>query len=148
METLREQDRTGRSRSEAERDDAPRRRRDPRTEAGRALATVQSAVFVATGLWPVVHMASFEAVTGRKRERWLVQTMGVLIASVGAALAIGARRGVRSETVALGVGSAAALGACDIVFVARRRISPVYLVDAVMEATFVVAWLVMRRLAR
>ena len=34
------------------------------------------------GLWPLVDMRSFEAVTGRKRDRWLVNTVGLLLASL------------------------------------------------------------------
>jgi hypothetical protein len=29
-----------------------------------------------TGVWPIPHLQSFEAVTGPKKERWLVKTMG------------------------------------------------------------------------
>ncbi len=36
-----------------------------------AVALAQAVLYVATGVWPLVHMRSFEAVTGRKRERWL-----------------------------------------------------------------------------
>lgn len=38
--------------------------------------------------------------------------------------------------------SAAGLSLIDLVFVARRRISPVYLLDAAAEAALVAAWAV------
>ena len=38
--------------------------------------------------------------------------------------------------------SAAGLGLIDVIFVARGRISPVYLLDAAAEAALVVAWAV------
>ncbi|HEY8075873.1 MAG TPA: hypothetical protein VIF62_17220 [Labilithrix sp.] len=104
----------------------------------RTLAAAQAAIYVGTGLWPVVHLASFEAVTGPKRERWLVKTMGLLIGAVGVTLALG--RPTR-ETALLGAASAAALGACDVVYAAKRRISPVYLLDAVLEGAFIVGWI-------
>lgn len=88
-----------------------------------------------TGIWPVLHMRSFEAVTGPKRERWLVKTMGLFIAAVGVAL--GTTRDVR----VLGITTAAALCACDVVYAGKRRISPVYLLDAVVEGALVAGWI-------
>lgn len=39
----------------------------------------QGIYYVASGLWPLLHMRSFEAVTGPKRDKWLVNTVGALI---------------------------------------------------------------------
>jgi hypothetical protein len=110
---------------------------------------LQGAFYVATGLWPIVHMRSFEAVTGPKVDRWLVKTMGGLIAAVGASLIAGGmdRSGSRSLPW-LGVGSAAALGAADVIFVAKRRISRVYLLDAAAELGLIAGWWVESRLTR
>src|SRR4051794_34537304 len=44
----------------------------------RALIT-QSVYYVVTGLAPFVSRRAFEAVTGPKREWWLVQTVGALL---------------------------------------------------------------------
>jgi hypothetical protein len=41
----------------------------------------------------------------------------------------------------LASGSAAGLGGVDLVYVSKRRISPVYLFDAVAEAGIILAWL-------
>jgi hypothetical protein len=38
-------------------------------------------------------------------------------------------------------GSAAALGAIDAVYVAKHRISPIYLVDAAAQAPIVAGWI-------
>jgi hypothetical protein len=110
----------------------------------RALACAQSAVFVSTGIWPALHMRSFERVTGPKRERWLVKTMGLFIAAAGAALGAAAAsrsREVPGSTVVLGAASAATLAACDVVFAAEGRIRKVYLLDAALESLFVAGWL-------
>ncbi len=105
------------------------------------LAVAQGAFYVATGVWPIVHLRSFEAVTGPKLEGWLVKTVGAMIAAIGGTLlSAGWRRRVVPEEVALAVGSAAALTAVDVLYVARRRISPVYLLDAVAETALVAAW--------
>jgi hypothetical protein len=95
--------------------------------------------YLVTGIWPIVHLRSFYAVTGRKREGWLVQTFGALIAGTGAALAqkqSGAGREVQ-ERVAFSAG--VALVASELIFVARRRISPIYLADALLETLLLLA---------
>lgn len=108
---------------------------------GRATALGQGAFWLATGLWPIVHYRSFEAVTGGKADDWLVKTIGGLIAIIGGALLVaGGRREIPSETALLGAGSAAALAWSDVYHVARRRISKVYLLDAVAEAPFLAGW--------
>jgi hypothetical protein len=105
------------------------------------LARAQGTYFLLTGLWPIVHRRSFEAVTGPKRDFWLVRTVGALIAVVGASLlrAFGERR-VSPEARWLAVGSAAALGAVDLWYGGRGRISRIYLLDAVVEAGLVASW--------
>jgi hypothetical protein len=110
--------------------------------AERGLAAGQAALYVATGVWPLVHMPSFEAVTGPKRERWLVRTVGVLVTVVGAVLAAGAaRRRTSPELRLLGAATATALAGVDVWYAGvRRRISPVYLADAVVELALAAAW--------
>jgi hypothetical protein len=63
--------------------------------ASRALAYVpiaQGVYYVATGLWPIVNIRTFEAVSGKKREHWLVKTIGLLIAGIGGALVVAGKR--------------------------------------------------------
>jgi hypothetical protein len=89
---------------------------------------------VATGVLPFVSRRAFEAATGPKREWWLVQTVGALVTVIGGALLAGtARRATPPELVGTATGSAAALAAIDVVYVAKRRISPAYLVDAAAQ---------------
>ena len=111
------------------------------------VSLAQGLYYTGTGLWPIVSMRSFERVTGPKRDRWLVKTVGVLVSAIGITLARSGRRGRVHPDVALLAGlSAAALAAIDLVYVARRRISPVYLLDAVPEVMLAVWW--GRRVAR
>lgn len=104
----------------------------------RRVLAAQGAYYVATGVWPVVHRRSFEAVSGRKTDYWLVRMVGLLAASIGSALLVASRgEGVSREAVALAVGAGAAFVAVDVTYVARRRISPVYLGDAAVHAALV-----------
>ena len=52
----------------------------------RRLAIAQGVMNVISGLWPIVHMKSFEAMIGRKRDKRLVRTTGVLVAVIGVEL--------------------------------------------------------------
>jgi len=106
-----------------------------------ALAVGQGVYFAATGIWPLVHMPSFEAVTGPKADKWLVRTVGVLVAVIGGALiSAGARRAVTREIEGLALGSAAGLGLIDVVYSTKGRISKIYLADAAAEAALIASW--------
>lgn len=111
------------------------------SELASTLAVGQGAFYLATGVWPLVHDRSFQAVTGPKVDVWLVKTVGCLVGVIGGALlAAGVRRSVPTELRAIAAGSAAALAAIDIVYASRGRISPIYLADAAVEIGLVAAW--------
>jgi hypothetical protein len=98
--------------------------------------------FLVTGLWPLLHMRSFLAVTGRKHDLWLVNTVGALVAVTGAVLLTAASGDRLTPDIRrLAGGSALALGAVDVIYSWRRRIPPVYLVDGVAEAALLAFWL-------
>ena len=104
------------------------------------MALTQGIFYMATGLWPIVHLRSFERVTGPKSERWLVKAMGALIATVGTTLVIGARERPSRALRFLGMGAAAALGGSALWYAARRRISPIYFADAALEGALIAGW--------
>jgi len=87
--------------------------------------------YIGTGLWPILHLPSFLAVTGPKKETWLVQVFGALIASLGFSVILHRNAGPASAGV--GLSAAFVLAASDVYFVGRRRIRPTYLLDAVVE---------------
>ncbi|CAN5465192.1 hypothetical protein BH23ACI1_BH23ACI1_18540 [soil metagenome] len=106
-----------------------------RVTSERAILAAQGAYFAATGLWPIFHMRSFEAITGPKVDRWLVKTVGLCIACIGGTLLAAARHDrVTPEIRGLAISSASALAAIDVYYSATGRISPIYLADAVAEA--------------
>ena len=105
------------------------------------LARVQALFYLVTGVWPLLHMRSFEAITGPKTDRWLVKAVGGLVAATGLGLAVADRRGrVPPELALIAGGHAAGLAAIDVVYVAKRRIAPVYLLDAAVELPLALAW--------
>ncbi len=94
---------------------------------------VQGLYYVATGIWPVLHLRSFMLLTGPKQDTWLVKTFGVLVAAIGTTLVAHQSAATDRSAARVAVASALALSACEIVFVARGRVRPIYLADAALE---------------
>jgi hypothetical protein len=107
----------------------------------RTLAGLQAAYYSTTAIAPFVSRRAFERVTGPKTEWWLVLTVSTLVGAVGAALGVSARAQPGAETVTLGASAAAGMGLIDIIYVARGRISPVYLLDAAVQLPIAAGWL-------
>lgn len=106
------------------------------------VAQLQSGCFIGGGVWPILHLRSFEMITGPKADGWLVKTVGGLLTVVGMGILQAARRQrITPETAFIGVGTSAVLAAVDVVYVTRRRISPIYLLDAVANAAIITGWL-------
>jgi hypothetical protein len=117
------------------------------TRSVRLVLGAQAAYYVATGLWPFVHMGSFEAVTGPKADEWLVRTVGLLLVAIGASLATAIRRReAGAATCVLAVGTAVALAAIEIANVAVGEIRAIYLLDAAVEIAlaFALGWTLAR----
>lgn len=110
----------------------------------RWIALIQSIFYLVTGLWPIFHMKSFEIVSGEKTDKWLVKTVGGLISLIGIVLLLSRRDSARREHRALAMGAAAWLTGVDVYYVLRRRISPIYLADALTESLLLGAWVVVR----
>jgi hypothetical protein len=105
------------------------------------LALVQGVFYAATGLWALVDLDSFMAVTGAKTDRWLVKTVGILVTVIGGVLLVAWRRGgVPFEVALLAIGSALSLATIDVVYVSNGTISPIYLLDAAAEVGLALAW--------
>jgi len=101
----------------------------------RMVIIAQGVYYCATGLWPLISMDTFEAVTGEKTDDWLVYMVGALAAVIGATLLVAARKKSLSvEAIALALLSAIAFAAIDTVFALNGTISRIYLADAVAQA--------------
>lgn len=107
------------------------------------VALIQGVFYVATGVWPLVDIVSFQVVTGPKTDLWLVRTVGVLVTVVGAVLiSASRRRRITDEIVLLATGSALGLAAIDLIYSLSGRISPVYLADAAAEIGVALLWVI------
>ena len=105
------------------------------------LALVQGLFYLATGVWPLIDIVSFQVVTGPKTDLWLVRTVGVLVTVVGAVLVAASQsRRVTPEIVMLAVGAALGLAAIDLRYALTGRISAVYLADAIVEIALSLLW--------
>lgn len=115
-----------------------------------AVTWVQALYYLVTGVWPLVSIRSFQAVTGRKTDHlvtgsesdhWLVMTVGVLIVAIALSLlAAAARNRIAFETVVLANAAAIGLLLIDVIYVARGAIAPIYLADAVAEVLLLGGW--------
>lgn len=106
----------------------------------RAIAGAQAAYLVTTGIWPLVHRTSFERVTGRKQEFWLVRTVGGLASATGLALGVSAWRNSKPpEAAVAALASGVVFAVADLR--AARTESRLYLVDALLQVAFAPAWL-------
>lgn len=106
------------------------------------LAWAQGAYFAATGAWPMLHVESFQWVTGPKTDVWLVRTVAVLVLAIGLALMLAAwRLRVGPEVVLLAVASALGLAALEVAYVLDGTLRAVYAADAALELVLAGLWL-------
>jgi hypothetical protein len=101
------------------------------------IAIVQGSYYLLTGLWPVLHMPSFESVSGPKKDYWLVQSYGILLGTIGSVLIIS-----KSDIKLLGIAIALAIAIPNIIFSLKNVISKIYLADAIVQLGFVSMWLI------
>jgi hypothetical protein len=95
---------------------------------------IQGLYYSIGGLWPLVAMWSFTAVTGPKTDLWLVRVVAALVLVIGIVFLIGALRQVLSlEIGLLMLGASLALAVIDFYYVSRGVLLPVYLADAAEE---------------
>jgi hypothetical protein len=104
------------------------------------LARAQGMYNVVTGVWPLLSMRSFEAVLGPKVDRWLVRTVSGLLLGIGIAQA-STDRAALPVVRRLSAMTAGTLLAVDATYALRGRIAKTYLLDAVVEAGWLAAWL-------
>jgi hypothetical protein len=106
-----------------------------------AVAMAQGCYYVISGGWSLVDIESFQKVTGRKTDLWLVKTVGLFLVAIGAGLIVAAaRQEFQPGLILVAMGAAGALLGIELVYVARRVISRIYLLDAAIEGGFAAWW--------
>jgi hypothetical protein len=107
------------------------------------VALVQGIYFLVTGVWPLLSMRTFLGVTGPKTDLWLVKTVGLILAVIGAVLIYAQRTAtVNPPVVFLAIGAAASLALVEVIYVLKKVISPIYLGDAFVEIVLIIWWVV------
>jgi hypothetical protein len=113
------------------------------------VARLHATFLVAFGAWPNLHMTSFEAVTGKKYDTWLVRAVGLLLVTTGSAIAVARRTGrVPASARVLGLGVSTSLAAVSLTYARKGRIPRIYFLDAALHAAFAAAWLASSRTLR
>jgi hypothetical protein len=99
----------------------------------------QGLYYAGSALWPILHYRSFEAVTGKKTDVWLVKTVATFILVIATVITAGAHwwRGAGAVLAAL---SCVAFIGIDSWYAFRRVISRVYLLDAALEVLLLAGW--------
>lgn len=105
------------------------------------LAVAHGVFNIVGGLWPLVHLRSFEWVFGPKTDVFLQKTTGGLLFSAGAAqLASAAGPKDQAHARRIGLATSVTLLVIDLLYVPAGQIRPTYLLDAAMEAGWIKAW--------
>jgi hypothetical protein len=104
---------------------------------------LQTLYFFLLSVWPILHMQSFEKVSGPKKNDWLVKTVSVLLIADSICFASALfTDAVSLPVILLAITSAAALLLIDLIYVLKKNISRVYLFDAVIEFAFIFSLLI------
>ncbi|MGE4234376.1 MAG: hypothetical protein AB7F43_13700 [Bacteriovoracia bacterium] len=120
----------------------------------RKLFFIQGLYYFVFGLWPILHISSFMAVTGEKEEVWLVKVVGSLLSISGLAFLLEGLQKfdwtrlpatLSRGLVTLAIGQALGLMIIDVFYVQAKVLSPIYWLDALVELCFVISWLVVRK---
>ena len=108
----------------------------------RIIVALQALYYLITGIWPMVSLRTFEAITGPKTDDWLVQMVGLLAFAIGATLLFSCvRRRPNREAFMLAILSAASFAAIDVIYALNDTISPIYLADAAVQLIIIAALL-------
>lgn len=97
---------------------------------------IQAFYYFFSSLWPLIHMQSFEKITGQKTDKWLVYTVALLLLCSSMVFFYSSSRSESNnfnETLILSVSNCIALITIDVAFVVKKIIRKIYLADAVLE---------------
>ena len=113
--------------------------------AASSVARAQGVFNVVGGLWPLVSLRTFEAVYGRKTDRYLEHTVGGLLVSVGLVQLASRNEQELVSARRIGIGTALTLLAIDAIYVPQGKMRWTYLQDALCEVGWLAAWAMTRK---
>jgi len=96
---------------------------------------LQGWYYLGGGLWPLLHFRSFEAVAGRKPDRFQTEVTSILFAAAGATLLAGTRGGRLPPAVRV-LALSSALGTAYADLRHRRRLRAIFRAEAALELLF------------
>lgn len=103
------------------------------------IVLVQLFYTLLTAVWPLVHIDSFMAVTGRKTDLWLVKTFSLLLLGVCVCFATALLHREMQAAKALSLSSSVALLSSDLYYTLTGTISYIYLADGLIQL-FLLCW--------
>ena len=99
--------------------------------------------YFTTGIWPLIDIKSFMKVTGPKTDVWLVKTVGLLLAGVSVCLVVYFfMKADQSVIGTLAAVCSICLAGIDFYYAGKKVISPVYLIDGIIQVIFFIAWII------
>ncbi len=109
----------------------------PRDRVRRWLLIAQGSYYLLTGLWPLVHFASFAQAVALRINAFQAQSFGAVLIVIGACLIEAARRGPPDAfATLLGAAVAAAIAVVDLVWLPRLGVSSGLWIDLLIEVAF------------
>lgn len=106
------------------------------------LHNAHGAYYLFAGAWPLVHMDSFEAVTGPKPDEFLVRTVGLILLMTGTILLSQRRAPWERSAVFAAMGTALILGCVAVVSASGGWVWKVFFAEGAMHLLFATAWIV------
>ena len=109
----------------------------------RVTVTAQAGYALITGVWPLIHIASFLEVTGPKTDIWLVKTVGALLIPVSACLSLFLFMPSLDKRPAVLLGSLCCIAfiCIDCYYALTDVISDVYLLDGLIQVGLLICWI-------
>ena len=106
-----------------------------RTNAINTSLVIQSMYLLITGIWPLMHLQVFMAVTGPKTDVWLVKTVSLLTIAAGISIMPLFKNG---QNVLMAILIALAFTIVDFYYAMSGVISKIYMVDGVIQLLFII----------
>lgn len=102
------------------------------------ISKIQGIYYLVTGIWPVIHIQSFMAVTGPKTDIWLVKMVALLSVSIALTILLQKKH---TNGFILNILTALSFLIIDLYYALSTVISPIYLTDAGIQLLFVILFI-------